>query len=339
MKRELIEPLDDDFYLFTAAELRAREKEFIERSKLDRMIAAESISDFLKILSETSYARYIGDLEEKKGFNSLLLSEITDTVSFLEERLKPEHKIYIRLIFFEEIINNVKLALKAESLKKDLSAWFIPIIFKYETLKNTIENAKFEDLDEGSANLLNKAIELSYLEKNLRKRDSKLEKYYMDDLYALIAKGNSRILKEFFKGIIDIKNIKNVIRQKLSEADLNFDDFLYENGDIEIDLIKKYENESIEAFIKDMENSDYADMLKKGYEQIHADSSFYYFEKSTDKYLLSLFEDVKYSVSSLERIIAFFIRKRVEVKNLNLIYASILYEADKQTIKQRLAIT
>jgi vacuolar-type H+-ATPase subunit C/Vma6 len=88
-----------------------------------------------------------------------------------------------------------------------------------------------------------------------------------------------------------------------------------------------------------MENSDYGELLKKGFEHIHADDSFTYFEKSDDMYLLSLFEEVKYSVSSLERIIAFFIRKKVEIKNLNLIYAAILYEADKQTIKQRLAIS
>ncbi len=338
MKKEIAEPFDDDFYLFAAAELRAREKEFIDQSKFDRLIAAESISDFMKILSETTYAKYIGDLEEKKGFNSLLLNEMIDAVSYLKERLKPEHKIYIRLIFFEEIINNVKLSIKAEVLKEDLSDWFIPIFFTYETFKNTVENAKFDDLDEVSANLLKKAVELSYIEKNLRKRDSKLEKYYMDSLYDALAKGSSRILKEFFKGIIDLRNIKNIIRQKLSDTDLDFDDFLYENGDIDTGFLKKYETESIETWIKDMENSDYSDMLKKGFEHIHADGSFYYFEKSDDTYLLSLFEEVKYSVSSLERIIAFFIRKKVEIKNLNLIYAAILYEADKQTIKQRLAI-
>jgi vacuolar-type H+-ATPase subunit C/Vma6 len=93
------------------------------------MIAAESVSDFIKILSETVYAKYIGDLEEKKGFSSLLLNEMTEAVSYLKERLKPEHRIYIRLIFFEEIINNVKLSIKAEALKEDLSDWFIPDFF------------------------------------------------------------------------------------------------------------------------------------------------------------------------------------------------------------------
>jgi V/A-type H+/Na+-transporting ATPase subunit C len=338
LERERIEPLDDDYYLFTAAELRAREKEFIDRSKLDRMIASESIADFFKVLSETYYAKYLGELEDKKSFHTLLLYEIKNMASFLGERLKDEDKVYIRLVFFEEIIHNVKLVIKAESLKEDLSDLFIPIFFDYATLKSAVENAKFDDLDEEFENLLKKAIELSYLEKNLRKRDMKLEKYYMDSLYHVLSSGKSRILKEFFQGIIDIRNIKNVIRQKISEAPLSFDELLYDNGNIDLGLIKKYENETLETFVKDMENSDYGDMIKQGYEHMHSEGSFYYFEKIADNYLLGLFEEVKYSVASLERIIAFFIRKKIESKNLNLIYATILYEADKQNMKQRLAI-
>jgi vacuolar-type H+-ATPase subunit C/Vma6 len=338
LEKELIEPFDDDFYLFTAAELRAREKEFIDRSKLDRMIACEDLSDFFKVLSETYYAKYISEIEEKDSFNVLLLGEIRSMAGFLDERLKPEHKIYVWLVFFEEILHNIKLALKADSLDEDLSKLFIPGFLDYKTLRDSVEDAKFEDLDEETSRVIQKGIELKYIEKDIRKREIKLEKFYMGLLYEIISKGRSKIILNFLKGIIDIHNIKNIIRHKLWETDIGFDEFLYENGELDTGFLQKYKNENIENFVRDLENTDYNEMVKKGYEHMSSEESFFYFEKSQDLHLLGLFEDVKYSVSSVERVIAFFIRKKMEIKNLNLIYSSILYETDKDRIKRRLAI-
>ena len=45
---------DDSYYLYTCAQLKARESEFIEKSKLERMAAADRIGDFLKITTPSN---------------------------------------------------------------------------------------------------------------------------------------------------------------------------------------------------------------------------------------------------------------------------------------------
>jgi vacuolar-type H+-ATPase subunit C/Vma6 len=50
---------DDSYYLFACAELKAREIELIEKSKIDRMLGVAGVDDFFKILQETWYSKYL----------------------------------------------------------------------------------------------------------------------------------------------------------------------------------------------------------------------------------------------------------------------------------------
>ena len=61
---------DDSYYLFTCAELKAREIELIEKPKIDRMLSVAGVDDFFKILQETWYSKYISDIEKNKSFNN-----------------------------------------------------------------------------------------------------------------------------------------------------------------------------------------------------------------------------------------------------------------------------
>ena len=56
---------DDSYYLFTCAELKARENEFIGQSRMERMLSAASMEEFLKVLGETVYASEAGTIENQ----------------------------------------------------------------------------------------------------------------------------------------------------------------------------------------------------------------------------------------------------------------------------------
>ena len=122
---------DDSYYLFTSAELKARENQFVDKGRVERMLSSADMDEFLKILGETSYAPEIGDIKSLNSFEPVMLAGFGEIIDFLEERLKSEHKKIIPILFFEEFLHNVKIVLKSVLLEEDLGRLYLPLKYEY----------------------------------------------------------------------------------------------------------------------------------------------------------------------------------------------------------------
>ena len=81
---------DDSYYLFTSAELKARENQFVDKGRIERMLSSANMDEFLKILGETSYAPGIGDIKSSNSFEPLMLAGFGEIIDYLEERLSQD---------------------------------------------------------------------------------------------------------------------------------------------------------------------------------------------------------------------------------------------------------
>ena len=123
---------DDSYYLFTCAELKAKEKQFVSQGRIERMISAPGMEEFLNILGETVYAPELGRVEQDKSFEQVIISAYRDIVSFLDDRLREEHKKIVYILFFEEFLHNMKLILKSALSGEKLEELYIPLKYDYE---------------------------------------------------------------------------------------------------------------------------------------------------------------------------------------------------------------
>ena len=329
---------DDSYYLYTCAQLKARESEFIEKSKLERMAAADRIDDFLKILSETHYSGYINLISPEKNFDEVIMAFNKELLFFLTDRLKPEDKSEIDLIMYEENIHNYKVILKALILKNNLKYLFLPALYSYETLISEIEGQNYQEIDAHTKTFLDKIVSLRDRGLSLKKMELELERFYIDNLFYLTIKTGSRMLSDFIRHVIDIINIKNISRVKYTKASLDFNEFLIGNGFISLELLKKFETESTDSIVRELENSDYSVIVRNGTRSLYAYNTFFSFEKNEYIFYLNYFDAVKYSVANLEKITGFFIRKKIELKILNMIYLGILYGVEKSKISHKVEI-
>jgi len=131
---------DDSYYLFTCAELKAREYEFVERTRFERMLQSEDMDGFLKVLGETVYSPFIPDISSRSSFEKVMTESYGATLGYLEERLRDEHKMLSHILFFEEILHNMKVLFKSVVLEKDLSSLFIPIIYDWRQLTGSYKS-------------------------------------------------------------------------------------------------------------------------------------------------------------------------------------------------------
>ena len=330
--------VDDSYYLFACAQLKAREKDFIEKSRLERMASAGSIEDFLKILSETYYSRYLNLINPEKNFDEAIIAFNNEALAFLNVSLKPGHRSAIDLIMYEENIHNYKLILKALILKEDLKHLFLPFPYSYEALIGEIEGRNLIEIDPIVKLYLDKIILLKDRDKDFKKAELEFEKFYMETLCEHVLKIGSRMLKDFIMHVIDIINIKNISRVKYAKSGMDFGEFLIEGGFLKTGNLKKFETESNDSFVQEFGNSHYSTIVRKGINSLYTYNTFFSFEKNEYIFYLNFFDKVKYSVANIEKIVSFFLRKKIEIKILNIIYLGLLYSIDKGNIMHKVEI-
>ena len=340
---------DDSEYLFTCAELKAREYEFIDKTKLDRMAAAKGTDDFLKILSETVYAKKANLIDDDKDMDTFLLKSYKEIVDFLLERLTEKHKSLIYLLFLEEYLHDFKLGLKSSILNISLENLFIPLTFSYNELNEFLKKDS-ADTDSENSDIFLKIIqdililkrelqteaELKKEKKmNFRKSEIAFEKKFISLILEEISKTGSCMLTDYLRHWIDIQNIKNMNRIKYAGEDLRYSDFLYSGGLIDINSFQALESESPDYWARAFEKSAYGEIAIKGINSLYSYGSFFSFEKNESLFNLKFFEQIKYSVSNAEKIFAFFLRKKTELIVMNMIYMGIKYNAEKRNIEHK----
>lgn len=335
MDYDLYEIEDDSYYLFTCAELKAREYEFVEKVRFDRMLESEDVDSFLKVLGETIYSPFIPDISSRSSFENVMTDNYRIILEYLEERLRDEHKMLSHILFFEEILHNMKVILKSVILEKDLSSLFIPVVYDWEQLTRVYRSDDEVDIDMFTGNLL------SYLkdalekpgEKDYRKLELEFEKFYSGAIAGIAASLKRKVISEYISQKIDLINIENVYRWKQMGEKKGFDSILHNGGNIKLDVLKSFETETIDFTVRELERTEYGDVVIRGVHNLTSDQSFSSFERNSDLYFLDYFDNFKYSVSNLEKIFQFFLKKKVEMGSINILFTGILYNVERSKIK------
>lgn len=330
---------DDADYLHTCAQLKAKEFEFLEKSRLERMVYSGNLEDFLKVLSESYYSHYINLITPENNFDGLILKSNSEIIEYLDGRLKPQHAFVPDLLMFEENIHNFKILLKAFILKENLSRIFLPYRYSYENLMEEIVGQGYARIDDNTLAMLESVSMLREKQHiDVKAAEIEIEKIYIGMLYGNARMSESRMMHDFMKHVIDINNIKNIIRVKYSQARLDFESFLHENGFIEVSYLKKFENENYDFIVQELSAGHYGSIVSEGVRALNTYETFFLFDKNEYIFYLNFFEKLKYSVANIEKIFSFFMRKKIELKILNIVYLGLLYGIEKSKIEHKVEI-
>ena len=326
---------DDSYYLFTCAELKARDHEFVERVRFERMLDSEDMDSFLKVLGETVYSSFISEIGSRSSFEMVMTDSYGMIFRYLEERLRDGHRMLSHILFFEEILHNMKVIFKSVVLQKDLSGLFIPVIYDWGYLTEMYGSDDDKDADTPAGKLI------SYLkdvlekpgEKDYRKVEIGFEKFYSGVMLAVAEGLNRKMISEYIRQKIDLINIENIYRWKQMGEKKGFDEILHNGGNISLDILKGFESETMDYTVRELEGTDYGNIAIRGAQYLTSDSSFSSFERNRDLYFLDYFDNFKYSISNLEKIFQFFLKKKIELRNINILFTGILHNAERSNIK------
>lgn len=343
------DPADDAEYLFTCAELKAKEYEFLDNSKIERLAAAKTTEDFLKILSETIYSKKITLIDANNDLDVFILQSYREITDFLIKRLAVKDRPLIYLLFLEEFVHDFKTGLKALVLNTSLEKLFIPLTFSYTELTDFLKKDEYSPDAESMDLFDNVLAELAKQKKkllNLAESDKEkkisfknaeimFEKKFISLLLEEIKKTGSLMLTDFLRHWIDIQNLKNMNRIKYSGKDIKNTDYFYPGGMIDSGSFNALAPESTDYWSRAFEKSAYGEIAIKGIHSLFSYNTFFSFDKNETLFSLKFFDQIKYSVCNIEKIFAFFLRKKTELIVLNMIYMGIKYHAQKRNIEHK----
>ncbi len=329
---------DDSYYLFTCAELKAREAEFLGKEKLERILKSGSMEDFFQVLRDSVYSRHISDMESSGSFEGAVLEEYKGMVNYLSERLRPGHMQVKDLLFMEVNIHNLKVIVKSVDSDINMEELFIPLFYSYEEMKDASESENYEVVSEQVSKMLKSLIELAGTLKDTRLLEFEIERIYLEKVLESVRGLKSRMISDYIKHVIDLMNIKNIFRNKYLEENIKFKSFLHENGFLPADFMAGFKDEELDAFIKEMGRTIYADIVTKGAYDLQQEGTFSSFEKKESLFFMDFFEILNYTVSNLEKIFQFFLKKKMELRYLNVIFTGVLFGIDENRIRDKAGV-
>lgn len=328
--------MDKTIYAQAVSRIRAMETKLLDSSKINRMIESSTASEAMKILQETEYAEFMGNVKRAEDYEILLSEELKRVYSLIYD-ISPE-KLIIDILSLRYDYHNIKVLLKAKALNKDFDYLLIPIgTVDIKTLKSSIDSEDYIDLSANMREAIESVLKVFEFDKDPQKIDIYLDKYLFKEQLELSSKLNDPFVINYMKQLIDITNIKTFLRVKKQKKEKDFlNEVLIDEGKIDFDVYNNYYNDSNENFMNKISYTDYFDILRDGIEEFNSTGSLNAFEKLSDNFMMKFIREAKYVSFGVEPIIAYVLAKETEIKVVRIIMVGKLNNVEPDVIKGRL---
>ena len=125
--------------------LRVLETRLLDKAKLDRMIDSNSPWEAVKVLQESEYAAHMSQVKRAEDYEEMLSAELKRVYKLFYE-ISPEKSV-VDVMSVRYDYHNIKVLLKAKTLKEDFSQLLLPIgMVELDKLKAAVLNETYSDL-------------------------------------------------------------------------------------------------------------------------------------------------------------------------------------------------
>jgi V/A-type H+-transporting ATPase subunit C len=326
--------MDREKFVRASAEIRVKEKQFLDKATLDRIIDAKDLSEAIGFLNDTVYQEFFKSIEKPQDYEEALIKEQKKTFDEMY-KISPDRRV-IDLVANNYNYHNIKVYVKDRLLSSELSHLYINIgdVDWIDYSKATGDEV---NIKEEYAEVIDKAS-IEYQEsKSAQNIDIVVDKLYIESLKDLADQMGVDLFKEYVKELIDFTNINTFLRCQRQERDVSFLDYvLYDGGNVSLESFKKIYYGDIEADSPIFRHLTIGKYVKKGIEAFKKTGSLSEFERQKDNYFIDLIKNAKRITYGPEVVFAYLYAKEMEIKNLKIIFICKLNGVESSLIKERL---
>ncbi|MCM8709608.1 V-type ATP synthase subunit C [Clostridium sp. SYSU_GA19001] len=312
--------------------IRVWESKLLTKSQYDRLIDSENLEDALKLLQETPYGSFL----ENDNFETALNAAAGNMYRDISKAAPYEIIVNFMKVKFD--YHNIKTLIKGKILEKDFSHILIPTgIIHIDKLKAAISSEELKDLPD----VIKKGIEAALKDyeavKDPQRIDIILDKYMFSHMRQIVKDINNEFINKFLIILIDLTNIKTLLRvKKLNKEAAFFRDLLIEGGKIDKRTFNELYQESLEDISHKLSSTEYGGMLKESMEYYFKTDSLAILEKNIDNYLMNYMKKAKFINLGPEPIVVYILARETEIKNIRIILVGKLNKVSENLIRERL---
>lgn len=312
--------------------IKVWETKLLNKSFYSKMINSNSLEEAINALQETPYGEGING----GNFEARLDDSFKNLCDDLYKAIKSNEIIeFVRL---KNDYHNLKTLIKAKVLDKDFSY----ILNKNGTMPiDKIEQAiKNDDYRDVSANIEN-AIKEVFLELDTKKDsqviDIVVDRYMFKDMVSIAKKIESAYISKYVKTVIDLTNIKTVLRLKKINKDKSFLSYVFiEDGTVSLDMCKNMLSDDFDNIPNRLAVTPYETVIREVIDNYSESKSLSSLEKRFDDYIMAYVRDAKFINFGVEPVFAYLYAREIEIKNLRIILAGKINKVDSEIINERL---
>ncbi|PPK48018.1 V-type ATP synthase subunit C [Clostridium algidicarnis] len=327
-----------DSMLFTQVipRLRVLETKLLDKSKIDRMIDSSSKEEALKVLQESEYSTLMSNIKRAEDYEIILSAELKRVYKMLYEMTPVNSIVDIMSIRYD--YHNIKVLIKGKILEKDFSNMIIPIgTVDINKLIYALDNEYYRDLNPIMRKAIEEALEDFSTSKDPQKIDIILDKYLFIHQLSLNEQIDDKFLDRYLRYLIDLTNIKTLLRVKKQDNTRDFlNSLIIQGGYVDRDKLNSLYNDSVENIPGKLAFTDYSEILKFGIEDYVKTGSINLFEKLSEDFIMNYMKKAKYITFGLEPLIAYIYAKENEIKLIRIIMVGKLNNIQSEVIRERL---
>ncbi|MCD6322872.1 MAG: V-type ATP synthase subunit C [Clostridiales bacterium] len=318
--------LSETRYAYSVARIRVAELNMLSKSRLERMLDSNRVSDAVRVLNEAGYP-------ENNDYEGMLREETADLYAYLKE-ISPEPEIF-DIFSYRYDSHNIKVLLKSELSGADFEELLVDNgVIDKSTLGVLIRERNFGIIPQEFKEAITKSLDTYARTKDPQIIDILVDGAYYRLYLRMAAATGSKFLVKLASIIIDIANISAYIRVKSKMEDLDLlSRVLILGGTIKI---KEY----MESFSRDI--AGFSDVLKgTGYGSLldiltEASGNVTEFEKACDNYIMEFLRKFRHKAFGIEPLIGYMLGKETDIKNARIILVGKVNRISNDVIRERL---
>lgn len=326
----------EDDYAYASARIRVRETKLLGKSHFDRMLDASTADEAYKVLTEAEYGIPGKNTAGVFAYEELLADEMMKCYMLLLE-IAPQPDL-VKAFQRRHDFFNIKVVLKAEFSQKEMPAILMDTgTIDKEAVVSMIRERDYSEFTPIMQEAIEQTRELFSKTHDPQIVDIILDKASYHQLVIDLNEIKSPFLHRLAELITDTTNIKMFIRARFLNKSWDFiQKILLKHGTIREKVYFRSSGKSIDDFVEQLHNSEYADVVEKGWEMSKSTKTSLELEKLLDDYIMEYIQGAKMVTMGVEPLIAYLFAKEAEIKNVRIIMTAKINKLSVDLIRERL---
>lgn len=326
-------------FIQSSTMVRGLERKLLKREQLQSIANAKDYDAALFSLRDMDYGKHMDVMKSHQDYESMLTATLSETYKEVES-FTPSRE-FIQILSAKYSVHNLKVFVKSQIKKEDLSALYSPIgILNMEEFEKEFERGMFSLKNDFFGKSAMEILADYEKNKDPHRVGLLFDQFYFRYLKELAKKVEGTKMADYVYNSIDFTNVKTVFRIKKQGLEMGGkDSALFEGGHISLHDFKGIYHMPIPELVKSLQQHPVGEYLKKGLKKYEETGHLNTFDKAMEDYQANLMESARRQTYGAEVIFNFLLTKELEVRNLRILLAGRLTGMPAEEVMKRLRDT